>query len=128
MDINNGTVHLDVSTLQWLLYVALPFVVDLVTRRFADGRVKSAVLTVVALVAVLVQEALQYDGELHLPSLLGKFVTALVTAFVTHQYVWKPLRVTGDRGLILKSLPTGVGPQDPAKIALENERLGTRAA
>jgi len=128
MEINNGVVHLDVTTLQWVFYVALPWVVDLVTKRFADGRIKAAVLTVLALVTVFVQEALQNDGDLHLPSLIGKFVTALVTALVTHQYVWRPLHITGDRGVIQKSLPTGVGPQDPAKLKDQTERRGTRAA
>jgi peptidoglycan/LPS O-acetylase OafA/YrhL len=128
LDINNGVVHLDVTTLQWLMYTVLPIVVDFVTKRFADGRVKAAVLTLLALVTAIVQEALATDGDLNLPSVIGKFVTALVTAYVTHTYVWKPLHLTGDRGVIQKALPAGAGPVDPVKVAKQNTRAGTGAS
>lgn len=127
LEINNGTIHLDVSTLQWLMYTVLPLLVDLVTKRFADGRIKGAVLTVLAVVVVVVQEALARDGDLYLPSMIGKLVTALVTAYVTHTYVWKPLHITGDRGVIQKSLPAGAGAVDPVKVAKQNTRAGTGA-
>lgn len=128
LEINNGTVHLDVSTLQWLIYTVLPLVTDFVTKRFADGRIKGAVLTVLAVVVVVIQEALARDGDLYLPSMIGKLVTALVTAYVTHTYVWKPLHVTGDRGVILKAMPAGAGPVDPAKVEKQSIRAGTKAA
>ena len=128
MEISNGTIHLDVSTLQWLVYTVLPFVVDLITKRFADGRVKAGILTLLAAATVLLQEAIQESGDIHIANLIGKFVTALVTAYVTHTYVWKPLLLTGDRGAIQGAVPVGIGRTDPAKIALEAKRQGTRAA
>lgn len=124
---NNGTIHLDVSTLQWLVYAALPWLVDFVSRRFASGRLKSALLTVFAVVAVVLQEGLQHGGDFDLPSLLGKFVTALVTAYVTHQYVWKPLMVTGDNGVIQKSVPAGFGVADPVKVVQADRDTRMRA-
>lgn len=123
----NGTVHLDVSTLQWLVYVALPWLVDLVSRRFANGRVKSILLTVFAVVTVLIQEALQHGGDFDIPSLIGKFVTALATGFVTHQYVWKPLLITGDSGVIQKTAPAGVGKADPVKVVAADRSARLRA-
>lgn len=116
MDINNGTIHLDVSTLQWLVYAVLPWLVDLVTKRFANGRVKSGLLALFAVITVVLQEGLQHNGDFNLPDLLGKLVTALATAFVLHQYVWKPLKVTGDLGVIQKTVPAGVGKPDPNKV------------
>lgn len=124
---SNGTVHLDVSTLQWLVYVALPWLVDLVSRRFASGRIKSALLAVFAVVAVVLQEGLQHGGDFDLASLAGKFVTALVTAYVTHQYVWKPLMVTGDNGVLQKAVPAGVGTADPVKVVQADRETRMRA-
>jgi hypothetical protein len=123
MDVSNGTVHLDVSTLQWLVYTVLPFLVDLVTKRFADGRVKAGALALFAFLTVVIQEALEAGGDISIASLAGKFVTALVTALVTHQYVWKPLRITGDRGAIEKAVPAGVGRTDPVKVVREDRRV-----
>jgi hypothetical protein len=128
MDFNNGTVHLDVSTLQFLVYTVLPFIADLVTKRFADARVKTGVLTLLAVGTVLIQDAIQENGDIQVATLLGKLVTALVTAYITHTYVWKPLHITGDRGAILKSVPVGIGNVDPAKVALHEKRVGGRAA
>jgi hypothetical protein len=122
MAINNGTIHLDVTTLQWLVYAVLPWLVDLVSKRFANARVKGGLLALFALLATVLQEGLQHGGDFNLPSLLGKLVTALATAFVLHTYVWKPLRVTGDLGVIQKTVPVGVGTPDPAKV-LHADRL-----
>jgi peptidoglycan/LPS O-acetylase OafA/YrhL len=127
LQINNGTIHLDVSTLQWLVYTVLPFLVDLVTKRFANGRIKAGLLAVFAVVTVILQEALQHDGDINLPSLLGKLVTALATAFVLHKYVWEPIRLTGDNGAILKAVPSGVGKVDPRKVVAA-DRLQRPAA
>lgn len=115
MGVSNGTVHLDASTLQFLVYTAIPFVVDLIGKRFADGRVKGALVGILALAAALGQEALSAGGDFVLADLIGKFVTALVTAAIAHKFVWEPLRLTGDRGIIQRNLPAGVGTKDPAK-------------
>lgn len=123
MDLHNGTVHLDVSMLQWLVYVVLPWLVDFVSRRFANAQAKSILLTTFALVAVIAQEGLQHGGDFDVPGLIGKFVTALATAFVTHQYVWKPLKITGDNGVILKALPAGIGAVDPLKVVEADRRM-----
>lgn len=128
MDIHNGTIHLDVTTLQFLVYTVLPFIVDLITKRFADGRIKAGLLTLLAALTALIQEGIQHNGDFDVPSLIGKFVTALVVAYLTHTYVWKPLRLTGDRGAVLKALPGGVGATDPAKVAAEAKRAGSHAA
>lgn len=113
----NGNMVLDVSMLQLLVYVAIPFVVDLVTKRFANADLKAGVVAVLAILAAVVQELVQTGADVTLNGLASKFVTALVTSFVFHQYVWKPVGVTGDEGVIQKAVPAGVGSVDPVKEA-----------
>jgi hypothetical protein len=111
----DGSVTLDVGLLEFVVYIFLPWVVDLVTKRWADGKVKSAVLAVLAIVATLVQEAMLSGGTFSIADYLGKLVTALATAFLFHQYVWQPIGITGDKGIIMKAVPAGVGDKDPNK-------------
>lgn len=113
----DSSVTLDVSLLEFVVYVFLPWVVDLVTKRWADGRVKSAVLAVLAIVATLVQEALLSGGTFSIADFAGKLVTALATAFLFHQYVWQPIGVTGDKGFIMKTVPAGLGEKADYKTA-----------
>lgn len=113
----NGNVTLNVGLLEFVVYIFLPWIVDLVTKRWADGRVKSAVLAILAIFTTLVQEVLLGGGTFSIADFLGKLITALATAFLFHQYVWKPLGVTGDDGAILKAIPVGVGTKAEYKKA-----------
>lgn len=105
----NGTVHVDVSILQFLIGTFIPWVTALVMQRFADERVKSGVTTVVAIIVAIVQEAIVNGGNFDLVSLVSRFLTMLVVAYITHQFIWKPIGVTGDQGAIAKAFPSGVG-------------------
>lgn len=113
----DGSVTLDVGLLEFVTYVFLPWLVDLITKRWADGRVKSAVLTVLAIMATLVQETLLSGGVFSIADFLGKLVTALATAFLFHQYIWKPAGLTGDQGAIMKAVPAGLGNKADYKTA-----------
>ena len=113
----DGSVTLDVGLLEFVTYVFLPWVVDLITKRWADGRVKSGVLAVIAIATTLVQEALLNGGTFSVADFLGKLVTALATAFLFHQYVWKPVGVTGDNGAIMKAVSAGIGTKADFKKA-----------
>ena len=113
----NGNVVLDVTVLQLLVYVAIPFVVDLVSKRFANSNVKAGLTAVLSILAAVTQEMLQAGTDVTLNGLAAKFVTAVVTSYVFHQYVWKPVGVTGDQGIIQKNVPVGVGTVDEAKAA-----------
>lgn len=106
---NNGIVHIDVSVLQFIVGTLIPFVVALVAQRFSDERVKSAVAAVAALIVALVQIGIKNGGDFDLPTIVGQFVTMLIAAYFAHQFVWKPLHLTGDHGVIQKSVPMGVG-------------------
>lgn len=113
----NGTVHVDVSVLQFLIGTAIPFVVALIAKRFSDERVKSGVAAVVAVVTAVIQEAIVNGGNFNFADLLGRFVTMLVAAYVFHQFVWKPVGITGDSGAIAKAVPGGLGKADYTRAA-----------
>lgn len=105
----NGKFHVDVSILQFLIGTAIPFVTAVVTQRFADERVKSAVTVVLAFVVAMVQIGIEHNGDFDVPTIIGQFFTLLIAAYFSHQFVWKPAHLTGDHGIIAKNLPSGVG-------------------
>lgn len=116
MKVENDSLMLSVTMLQMIFYVAIPLVVDLVTRRFTNEKIKAGVVAVLALLAATVQEVIEAGEGITLAGLVAKFVTALVTTYVTHKYLLKPAGVTGDTGAIQRSLPKGIGKVDPAKL------------
>jgi vacuolar-type H+-ATPase subunit I/STV1 len=109
-------VHIDVSVLRFLADSGLPLLGAFLVRRFADERVKSAILTVLAFVLAIVQDLVMLNGDFVLSVFLSNFVSALVFGFLTHQWIWKPLGVTGDRGVILRLVPGGLGKVDAATV------------
>lgn len=118
---NDGLV-LSVTMLQMIFYFGIPLVVDLVTRRFTNERVKTGLVAVLALLAATTQELMEAGESVTLAGFLAKFVTALVTAYVTHKYVLKPAGVTGNTGAIQKNLPQGVGKVDQAKVVVSRNQ------
>lgn len=115
-------VHVDVSILRFLADTALPLLGAFLVRRFADERVKSAIMTVLAFILAMVQDLVMLNGDFVLSVFLSNFASAMVIGFLTHQYVWKPIGVTGDRGVILKLVPGGVGKSDPATMLDHSRR------
>lgn len=105
----NGNIHIDVSILQFLIGTAIPFLTALLVQRFADERWKSGVTAVAAFITAVIQEAIVNNGNFNFAELLGRFVTMLVAAYVFHQFVWKPVGLTGDSGVIAKAVPNGLG-------------------
>lgn len=115
MEVTNGNVNVDITTLQFLVYSALPFIVDLITRRFSDGRLKAGVLSVLAIITATIQEVVIRGGDATLPDLIGTIFAALVVAWVSHKFAWEPARLTGDRGAVQRRSPSGIGQVDPRK-------------
>jgi hypothetical protein len=95
--------------LQFLVGTLLPFVTAFVVRRFASERVKSGVTAVAAIITAVVQEAIVHGGNFSVADLVGRFTTMLIAAYVFHQFVWKPVGLTGDSGVIAKAVPSGLG-------------------
>jgi vacuolar-type H+-ATPase subunit I/STV1 len=121
-------VHVDVSLLRFLADSGLPLIAAFILRRFSSERVKSAILTVLAFVLAMVQNLLMLNGDFVLSVFVSNFVSALVIGFMTHQFIWKPVGVTGDRGVILKALPGGLGKVDSATVNAHYKRTADRAA
>lgn len=122
-------VHVDVSVLRFLADSGLPLLAAFLLRRFTDERIKSAVLMVLAFVLAVVQDLIMLNGDFVFSVFLSNFASALVVGLITHQFIWKPIGVTGDRGVILRMVPGGVGKVDPVVAADYNNRvLNNRAA
>lgn len=121
-------VHIDVSILRFLADSGLPLLGAFLVRRFADERVKSAIMTVLAFVLAIVQDLIMLNGDFIFSVFLSNFASAMVIGFLTHQFVWKPLTVTGDRGVILRAVPGGIGKPDPAVMLAHQRREERRAA
>jgi len=110
-------VHVDIGVLAFIIDTLIPFLVAFLVRRFASEQVKSSITAGAALLVSVVQEAISNDGTFNIPSLVGRFATALVAAYLAHQYVWKPAGLTGDSGVILRLIPGGLGRSDPRTLA-----------
>jgi hypothetical protein len=121
-------VHVDVSLLRFLADSGLPLLAAFILRRFTDERIKSAVLTVLAFALAIVQDLIMLNGDFVLSVFLSNFASALVVGFLTHQFVWKPIGVTGDRGVILRMVPSGIGKVDPVVKTDHDRRNGGYAA
>lgn len=122
-------VHIDVSILRFIADSGLPLFVAFLLRRFTSERVKSAILTVSAFLLAIVQDLIMLDGDFIFSVFLSNFASAMVVGFLTHQFVWKPIGVTGDQGVILKMVPGGIGKPDPANMEAHAARIDrTQAA
>jgi hypothetical protein len=121
-------VHIDLSILRFLADSGLPLVGAFLVRRFSDERVKSAIMTVLAFVLAIVQDLVMLNGDFVFSVFLSNFASALVVGLLTHQFIWKPIGVTGDRGVILRAVPGGVGKPDPAIMLAHQRREERRAA
>ena len=124
----NSLIHIDVSLLRFLADTVLPMAAALVARRFSNETVKSGILTVLAFIMAIVQDLLIHNGDFVLVTFLGNFLTALVIGFLTHQFVWKPIGVTGDSGWLMKLMPHGIGRPDPNAVEAHTKRVNARLA
>lgn len=124
----NSVIHIDVSILRFVADTLLPMAAALVARRFSNERVKSAVLTVLAFVMAIVQDLMGHNGDVALVTFLANFITAIFVGFLTHQFVWKPLGLTGDDGWLMKLIPHGVGRPDPANLEAHTKRVNAKLA
>ena len=115
-------VHVDVSLLRFLADSGLPLLAAFILRRFADERIKSLVLMVLAFVLAIVQDLIMLNGDFVFSVFLSNFTSAIVVGFITHQFIWKPIGVTGDQGAILKLVPGGLGRVDGVSLAAHSQR------
>lgn len=120
-------VHVDVSILRFLADSGLPLIAAFLLRRFTDERIKSAMLMVLAFVLAIVQDLIMLNGDFVFSVFLSNFASALVVGLITHQFVWKPIGVTGDRGVILRMVPNGIGKPDAAIVRAHTQRTEAKS-
>lgn len=107
-----------VQVLTFLVAVALPVLVALVTQRMASSGLKAAVLAALAAATGFLSELLDalvnqtpYDVGAALLIWLGSFVIAVAV----HFGLWKPGGVTGSQGVVARAVPGGLGEEQPGK-------------
>lgn len=121
-----------VQLLTLLVSVVLPAVVALITQRMASSGLKATVLALLAAVTGLSSEllnALVHDKPFDLGTALIAWLTSFVIAVAVHYGLLKPAGLTGSQGAIAKSVPGGLGSEQPGKHSvaaliarLEDER------
>ncbi len=97
--------------------IILPFLVDLVTKRFANPPVKASLLLVLSLASGIVNEwvnAAQTDTAYNLGQAITVALLSLIAGVSTLFGLSKPLGISGSDGAIQKALPGGVGPSNAA--------------
>jgi uncharacterized membrane protein YjjB (DUF3815 family) len=117
-------IHVDVSVLRFLADSGLPLIAAFLLRRFTDERIKSAMLAVLAFALAIVQDLIMLNGDFVFSVFLSNFASAMVVGFITHQFIWKPIGVTGDRGVILRMVPGDLGKVDPVVLTDHERRKG----
>jgi hypothetical protein len=111
----NQTLTIPAFWLTFLVGTGVPFVVDLVTRRFAASAVKSIALTVLSVIGGWLSSLNATNGSFELKPAFTSVVLTFVTALASHQGLWSSLKLTGDNGLVNQVIPLGIGAVDPQK-------------
>lgn len=92
--------------------IVLPFLVDLVTKRFASGALKSTLLLLLSLISGVLGEflaSLSADNPFDWATAGYASATAFVTGVATFYGFTSPVGISGSSGVIQKSLPAGLG-------------------
>lgn len=92
-----------------LVGIVLPFLVDLVTKKVAEPRVKSLTLLVLSLVAAGATTFFADPGSFDWTGFAYGFAFTFGTAVVTLFGVGKPLNLSGKDGVIANAVPGGLG-------------------
>lgn len=101
----------------WLTLVlgaVIPFLADALTQQFTTGWPKAAALLGLSAAAAVVQDVQASGGRFTVTQLLTSFLLALATAFTTHNTIWKPIKLTGDNGVVQR-VTGGFGIPGPRK-------------
>lgn len=111
------TVTIDDYWLTFLIGTVLPVLTALVTKRFAPGWWKGAVLVLLSVIAGWLTSLQATDGSFEVKAAITSIFMSFTTAVTLHYGLLKQLNVTGDEGIVAKTLSVGVGPVDEAKTS-----------
>lgn len=103
----NITVPLDLLNL--VLATLLPILTALVTARFANSAWKSITLLALTVLSTALQEVFNQGGTFDVSQFLYTTVFQFLMSVGLHFGLLKPAKVTGDEGLVSRSVPVGVG-------------------
>jgi hypothetical protein len=99
----------------------IPFLVDLVTKKVAEPRVKSLALLVLSLVASGLTDFLVGTNAFDWTSFGIGFATTFLTAVGTLFGFAKPVGFSGKDGLIQNAFPGGLGSVAKQQLAVESK-------
>lgn len=86
-------VHLDVGILTFIVAVALPLVVGIVTKSTASPRLQAMMLLSLSLVAAAIQRLIETNGVVNLKTFLANFAVTWLIAMGTYLGFLKPTGV-----------------------------------
>lgn len=110
-------VTIDEFWLAFLIGTVLPAVTAFVTQRFATGAVKSLTLLALSLISGGAASLVATDGDFELKAAIIGFFVTFVTGVASHFGLLKPVGLTGTDGAIARSVPGGLGSDDPEKVS-----------
>jgi hypothetical protein len=105
----------DDYVLTLVLGAVIPILADLLTQQFTTGWPKTAALLGLSAATAVVQDVQASGGRFTFSQLLTSFLLALATAFTVHNTVLKPIKVTGDAGVVQR-VTGGFGIPGPRKL------------
>ena len=121
----NGTVAVEDFWLTFLVATALPMIVAVIKTRYASTKTGAIVLAVLSIVYSVLQEiynAGQAGEDFEVKRLITVLFVTIVTAVSVHLGILQPTKITGNDGVILKTLPKGIGKyeaeRDPDKSGI----------
>jgi hypothetical protein len=104
----------DDYVLTLVLGAVIPVLADLLTQQFTTGWPKTVALLGLSAATAVVQDVQASGGRFTFSQLLTSFLLALATAFTVHNTVLKPIKLTGDAGVVQR-VTGGFGIPGPRK-------------
>lgn len=105
MDLN-----VDPQVLSYILGIAFPILVGVITKAAAAPWVKALTLSVLSTIGGFLSQAITENGHLDGKRVFVSAVTVFVVGVATHFGLWKPAAVTGSTGVVqVKTANFGLG-------------------
>lgn len=116
------TLHLDVTYVSFLVSVILPMLTALITKRYAKGWVKTVCLIVLSIIAGFAEQIISNGGVFVFDRAGIYMILTFLVAALVHFGILKPINLTGENGIIARSVPGGLG-EEKEVVALASSML-----
>jgi hypothetical protein len=107
----------DVTWLAVVVGVIIPALVALIKRRYASSALGAWLLLLLSAVGGTVTQIIGNNGSFVVKDALAATAVAFVTAVAAHYGFLKPVNVTGNDGVIMQAIPSGIGKTDTTLAA-----------